>query len=369
MLSWSELESNVTWTERGGTFDTGSFTLKLGPRQEISDYEMYEVILNGDVGEYSPGWDFIGTDTYGGVYGLVDGIEGAVLLYSVIDSGVPRTGFYAKFAPWKMITTNRNARMIPGQYTDQVPHFEGNITGVGYSGGGQKVFQGTGCDYYPGVGTICGGGTTLGPSQDETHIEYWSADAGPIGMHYSYNFEDCLGAACNEKHIERRVEARYFGDFAGSKVGYENEPDTYADPTPIDVEGPIFTIMGEINEFDTPSGFIEGIEAPVGMALAAEIQDWYRFEVTAVEQDRVRDFYVLWNGPDVDLDVYLYSAPDNQPFGLLYLAEGEVLDDTLQFERGKFLSGSLAPGSYLIGVHLPNADQGPVPYGVISVRE
>ena len=103
MLSWSELESNVTWTERGGTFDTGSFTLKLGPRQDISGYEMYEVILNGDVGEYSPGWDFIGTDTYGGVYGLVDGIEGAVLLYSVIDSGVPRTGFYAKFAPGKTI--------------------------------------------------------------------------------------------------------------------------------------------------------------------------------------------------------------------------------------------------------------------------
>ena len=246
-LSWSEIESNRTWTERGGRADSGVYSLTLGPKQEISGYEMYEVILNGDFGDYSPGWDFIGTDTYGGVFGRVSGIDAAVLLYSVEDSGEPKAGFYANFEAGKTLTTNRNARMIPSQFTNQVPHFEGNITGIGYSGGGRQVFQGTGCDYYPGVGTICGGGTTLGPSREETHIEYWSANAGPIGMHYSFDFEDCLGTACNEKHIERRVEARYFGDAAGSNVGSENEPDTYVDPSPIDLEGPIRTVMGEIN--------------------------------------------------------------------------------------------------------------------------
>lgn len=129
-------------------------------------------------------------------------------------------------------------------------------------------------------------------------------------------------------------------------------------------------MMGEINQFDIPSGFLEGVDAPVGLDLAARIHDWYGFEVLPDESGATDEFIVFWDDSGVDLDVYLYSAPDNETFGLLYLGEGQDLeDDAAQFERGKFLSGSLEPGSYLIGVHLPDPDQGPVAYGIITLSE
>lgn len=366
-LAWSEVESTRTWTERGGTADSRTYTIRLGNRRDVNGFEMYPIDLTGDAGDFSPGWDLVGTDTFGGIYGMVDGNTTPVLLYSLHDVRTPVIGFHANFASGKDISIDRSSRMIPSQYTRQVSVFDGPVAGVGYSAGGKQVFRGAGCDYFAGVGTICGGGTTLGPSREETHIENWSDEAGPVGMHYSFDFEDCLGTACDEKHIEQRVELRFFGDPAESSVGYETEPDTYVEPTEIDLSGSFFTTLAEINEFDLPSGFIEGVVAQSGMDVAAQIHDWFRFEVGP--GDGTREFVVVWDDSTIDLDVFVFTAIDNQQYGFLQIGEGTELDDDSQSEEGKFVSGTFEPGPYLIGVRLPGGSNITVPYGLIAITD
>ncbi len=366
MVAWSEIEINRTWTEAGGSFDLGSYSMKLGSGPEIAGIQMYEIILSGDTAKSTPRWKWIGPDGRGSIYGSGTD-QTPVLIYSVASDAWSGSGFYTDFDRNGTVTVNRNAEIIPSQYTKDLAFFDPPLTSVGYSISDQHIYEGSGCEYFPGYGTICGADTSSGPSAVEIFFEYWDADAGPVAMHYSYEYEDCLGTACNEKHLEQRVEVYFFGDTSSYDIGFENEPDTYANPSTIPVSESAFTIMGEINQYDVPSGYISGYEALVGMDVAARIHDWYAFEITAEDPAKKVEFYLQWDEPEVNLDFYLYSAPDNADYGFLYLDEGDVYDYNPDFEHTKYLSGSYLPGKYLLGVIRTTDSETATNYGIISI--
>ena len=334
----------------------------------------------------------IGTDTYGNVYGLESAGATPVLIFSIVDDTWSGSGFYTDFEGETGILVNRNGYMVSSQYTKQ-SGYSGTLTSVGWSKDDVVYSSGSGCEYFPGYGTICGStGTGAGPDvNNEMHFEYWSPTAGPVGMHRAYNYEDCIGFMCNERHVEQRIEIWYFGDTTGPvDFIFEDEPDTYADPTLIDLDeitGQVFSVYGAVYEEDTPSGYIDGYSAVVsdelmaqiqdwypftaqeGMDIAVQVHDWYKFEITQADASREFKFYLVWGEAETNLNFYLFTAPDNPIYGFLYLGQENWLDTMSEFTHSKGFDGTLASGTYLLGVQRMTSSDFATEYGILVLLE
>jgi hypothetical protein len=366
LVSWSEADVNRSWTDVFGDYDTGSYSMKLGPEQELDNLLMYEIILNGDLDNLTPKWQFIGADNDDNIYGKESPGSSPVLLYSPLN-GDSDAGFYSDFAQ-PILSVTPNTQMVPSNFTGSDDFFTGPLTRVGYSHSDVDYDPG-GCEYFSGYGTICTSASS-GPSTGESHYEYWDAAAGPVGSHYYKYYEDCVGTFCNSRKTERRAIVWSFGDTGTTKIAYQNEPDSYANPTPLPTDTSYFTMIGEVHGNDAPSGYIPGYSAVIGMDLAAEIHDWYAFEVLPGEETMDFIFFLLWND-DSGLDFYLYTAPDNSVYGFLYLAEGVLQNTTANVDvnHASAFSGTFLAGKYLLGVKrttAPNAYASG--YGVMVIR-
>jgi hypothetical protein len=391
-VAWHEVEIDVGWTGGYGDYDLGSYTIKLGTPQQIEGIQMYELLLDGDTEKYTPLWKWIGTDTYGDIYGIEYDSAAPVLIFSLTNDTWSGSGFYTEFEEETGVSVNRNGYMAPSQYTSQ-SGYSGTLTSVGWSKN-KVVYSEGGCEYFPGYGTICTeSGTGAGPDvNNEMHFEYWSPTAGPVGMHRAYNYEDCIGFMCNEKHIEQRIEVWFFGDVTGMvDFVYEDEPETYADPTLIaidEIKGQVFIAYGAVNKQDTPSGYIEGYSAVVsdelmdqikdwypftaqeGMEIAVQVHDWYKFEITPEDASRTFEFYLVWNEAETDFNFYLFSAPDNPTYGFLYMGQDHLEPDVMtEFNHSKGFSGTYAPGTYLLGVQRMTPSDFATEYGILVLLE
>ena len=89
--------------------------------------------------------------------------------------------------------------------------------------------------------------------------------------------------------------------------------------------------------------------------------------MTQADAAKTVDFYLVWNDP-VDLDFYLFTAPDNETYGFLYLAEADVSTGMVEFENAKFFSGTYSPGKYLLGVRRTSDPGFATGYGIMSMR-
>jgi hypothetical protein len=328
--------------------------------------QMYPLELDGDTEKYTPRWTHLGTDGFGDVYGLSSASGDPQRLYSEVDADWTGQSLFASFEQGKAIRVDRQASIVPSKYTKGKAYFEPPLSAVGYSER-ETNYSAGGCEYFGGYGTICTE-ASAGPAKGEMHIEYWSPTAGPVAMHYAYDYQDCVGTACHEKHKEQRAVVWFFGDTVSQPMALARERDSYAEPNSIPLDQPIFTTMGDVHRGDQPSGRIAGYDAEVGMEVAAEMHDWFAFEIPAGLKGKTVDFYLGWNEEDVDLGFYLYSAPDNQVYGFLYLAEGQLSDKT-DFTRMKFLSGTYEPGRYLLGVVRQTDADFATGYGIISAVE
>ncbi|NOR41921.1 MAG: hypothetical protein GQ572_01200 [Gammaproteobacteria bacterium] len=389
-VAWHEVETNIGWTGGYGDYDLGSYTMKIGAPQLVAGIQMYELILSGDTQKYTPLWQYIGTDNLGNVYGLSSIDATPTLIFSKVDDTWTGIGFYTDFEGETGIQVNRNGYMAPSKYTKQ-SGYAGTLTSVGWSKN-NVVYSGSGCEYFSGYGTICGStGTGAGPDVDnEMHFEYWSPTAGPVGMHLAYNYENCLGFYCNEKHLEQRIEIWHFGDVTGSvDFLYESEPDTYVDPTMIqlgDIIGQVFSVYGDVYTGDLPSGVIESYSAVVsdelmaqieswyphsateGQDIAERVHDWYKFEISEADVERDIAFYLVWNEEETNLNFYFFTAPDNPTYGFLYLGQETFLDTVTEFNRSKGIDGTLAAGTYLLGVERTTPSDFATEYGILVLR-
>lgn len=362
-VAWSWIEIDVGWTESYGDYDLDSYTMKLGAPVQVDDKTMYELQVSGVAGEYGPRWRYVGADGCGNVYGQTSAGQQPVLVYAQGSSEWSGEGFWADFTGFSPVTVTHGAAMAPSQYTRQQPHFDPPLTAVGYSESSSSWDPG-GCEYFPGYGTICTEGDA-GPTSGTVFYEYWDDEAGPVGMHFSDDYEDCLGFACNERHHEVRIEVWFFGEVGEEPIVYEDEPDTYADPTPFPVSEELLTMFGAIGSYDTPSGYLPGYSATVGMDLAAEVHDWFAFEITPELAALTVEFYLAWNDP-VELGFYLFTDPDH-PIGFTYLAESFDHPNFVEFEHTRVFSGTYQPGKYLLGVRRETPSDIETGYGIFSI--
>lgn len=362
LISWSEADVNRTWTDVFGDYDAGSYSMKLGPAVDDGDYVMHEISLTGDTQKMTPRWNYIGADRNGDIYAKVAVSDTPQLLYSAVRNEAGG-GFFTDFS-LSGLSVSTNTQMVPSNFTGPAKYFDG-LTRVGYSGSDQDYDPG-GCEYFAGYGTICTESSS-GPSTGTTHYEYWDAAAGPVGNHFYDYYEDCLGTFCNSRKTERRTLVWSFGDAAGTKIAYHEEPDSYATPTPLPTDASFFNMIGEIHGSDQPSGYLAGYDAAVGMDLAATVHDWYAFEVLPGEEIMDFIFFLMWND-EANLEFYLYTAPDNPVYGFLYLAQSVTQTNPQGVNHAEAFSGTFLPGKYLLGVKRTVDAQYATGYGVMVIR-
>lgn len=353
MAAWSEIDIDKAFLGNAtGSYDVGSYSMKLGPPMQVGELQMFELRLDGDTDKYTPRWSHIGANRYGDVYGLAAGSSTPILLYSPELPTWPGSGFFTRFDPSTNVPVNRNAQVVASSYTKNKPYFEPPLVALGTSS--SQHYGGTGCTYFPGYGTICGSDPGSGPTQSEAHLEYWHPTAGPVAMHEAHNYESCTGS-CAVNRWEKRVEVWFFGDVSAGNSALEDEPNAFATPTVLPVRTTLFNMMGGVSGAET-------LSAAPGTSDAAH--DWYRFEVLTAG---TADFYLAWGDEAQRFEMKLYTAPDSA-WGFRYL--GTSMPGTqLDLDHYVFLSGQYQPGKFMIGVTRLTSSPFWTGYGLMSVRD
>ena len=365
-IAWTELEIDVGWTDRSADYDIGSYTMIIGTPKTINGITMYNLEFSGDTQKFKPQWQAIGQDGCGNLVGQQYGSNNLYIVYSQKGNTWTGTGFFTNFSdhnPNDINVVRNGVVPVSSQYINRLPYFSENLSAVGYSRS-ESSYRPASCEFFPGVGTICVGADS-GPQSKTLHREYWSPSAGPVLMHYSYDYEDCLGAACDLIQVERRAEVWFFGDTTSMPMSFETEPDSYFEPTPFPVSDTLFTMFSEVNKYDIPAGLIGNVPNNDEMQFAGTINDWYAFEIKPNQANNMTDFYISWNA-NVELGFYLFTAPDNEDYGFRYLGESQDWASYEYANHARFFSGSYAPGKYLLGVKQIGYSEHAVPYGIMS---
>jgi hypothetical protein len=383
-VSWMRTEYEIDWEGlEGSSYEGGTYTMRLGQEMVVSGITFYPIELSGQIDGITPIWQWVGADYVGNVYGKIAQTDAPTIIYSTNSNAWVGSGFYTDFAGYSPIYVGRNSAIIPSQITRRAAFFNPPLTSVGYSHYDSGYSSGSGCEYFGAYGTICTGPSS-GPSRGKRIFEYWDADAGPVAMHYAYDYEDCVGVYCNETHIEDRLEVWFFGDADSQLFDMEKEPDSYDDPSHLPIApGELYTVYGEINPLDeSPGSFAddwlvfghpEGENPDYTEAQAAEIQDWYSFEITDSTLDQDMLFYLLW-GQSVDLEFSLFmvkeaSQPEFTGNLLIYLADGGPCEGDLcdEFDHSEMFGSSFSQtGTYLLGVRHPEPAPNTTQYGIFN---
>jgi hypothetical protein len=350
--AWSEIEIKKAFLgNASGTFDVGSYTMKLGPPVQVGDLEAYPLLLDGDTEKYAPRWDRLGANRYGDVFGFAPGSSTPVLLFSPELATWPGTGFITTFDGTN-VPVNRNASVVPSGYTTNKAYFAPPLVALGTSS--SEHYGGTGCTYFENYGTICGSDPADGPTRSEAHLEYWAPTAGPVAMHQAYNYESCTGD-CAINRWEKRVEVWFFGDVRDGNSALEDEPNVFASPTVLPVRAQLFNMLGNVNHSDP-------LSTATGTSYSAH--DWYRFELTTAG---TADLYLYWGDTTQDFEMNLFTAPDSA-WGFRYLDTSKP-GTIPEFKKSRFLSGQFQPGKFLVGVRRTTATESWTGYGLMSIRD
>ena len=373
-IDWEGLED--------ASYQGGSYTFRLGEPTEIDSMTFYPIEITGETGTMVPLWQWIGSDHQGNIYGKNTVSGSPTLIYSSDSNTWVGSGFYTDFDGYRPITVSRDSSIIPSQITRRAPFFDPPITSIGYSSFDSGYSPGSGCEYFGAYGTICTGPST-GPSTGRRIFEFWDEEAGPVAMHSAYDYEDCTGVYCNETHVENRLEVWFFGDIDSLPFEMEKEPDAYDDPSVLPLErGELYTVAAEINRMDQPAGsFAEdwvvgghpyGQNPSYPKEQAAQIHDWYSFEITEETVNVGFLFYLVWE-KDVDLEFSLFqrkevSSPTPATL-LLYLEDGEpcAYATCENFDHAELFDGNISEaGTYLLGVRHPEAEPEMTGYGIMA---
>jgi len=125
-------------------------------------------------------------------------------------------------------------------------------------------------------------------------------------------------------------------------------------------------MFAAIGPYDTPSGYIPGYHAVVGMDLAAQVHDWFAFEITPELAALTVDFYLAWED-DVELGFYVFTDPTDPTYGFLYLGESFDNPGFAGFAHSRALSGTFAPGKYLLAVRRETPSELETGYRIFSI--
>lgn len=332
--SWAQGSSSTT------SMQTGRYRVSLGTPAVIAGTQAYPVEVSGVPGYtpaggtpviFAPRWKYLAVKDMS-ILGSTDGLQFSVI-FDAQNGFWPGGGFFTD-----MGTTSLNqaqaGTVAAAKYVTQ--YISGSALRTGLAGS-----QST-CQYYPGVGNICGDS-----SYSFDRWEYYLPDIGPLGYYYYNAYSDCGGGFCSGATWEQMV-GLVSSSLGGDTVDYvlENEPNDSAAGAQQLANGA--AVKGAAWPFAagwdvTGKGILVGADT-YGWSV---IEDLYKFTLPLSATTRPVTITIDFPsaaGADTDYDIYLLNGA-----GTSVIASGTG-DNKGTGVYTETITYSLPSGPYLIGV-------------------
>ena len=343
--------------------DSGTFRVRLGSPILIGGIAAYEVQVTGkskaSSTELGPRWKYLASAN-NQILGSTDGAA-LVILFDGQTGKWPGSGLFATYPSNKLLVAQ--ASQISNNYINEP------AIAVGQSSSSSQ------CEYFPGVGTICGGDY----STSDIETEYYEGGIGPVGLYKYFAISDMTNyypwSATTTIHVGLIASS-----LRGDKVFhvFEKEPnDSPAAAQTADIGGGIrgfasdadqgtLMTLSQTAEFEpnsspiTPqtlilptiiTGNIKDNDGSTAITFSYQsrlwdrlIEDWSWFTLSAPTQVQVE---LIHQGPTTaEIQLYLFNNTGTTVMGQVRCFDEEQYPTTAT----RSINCALDAGSYLLAV-------------------
>jgi hypothetical protein len=324
---FSESRSSAgTSTER----DTGRAWVVLGQPATIAGVPMYAVQVYGKTQPngsgsrlFAPRWKYLGLNG-GKLQGSMDGAS-VTTLFDANTGRWPGGGFFAYLSDSRL--TVAQSSQIANQWMSGAAIRAGASTSISQ------------CEYFPGIGTICGGGDV---TQDLTVNDYFQPGIGPVGYYKKGSAVFSGGNFVSFHSFEENV-GKTSSSFENGTLPFVAESSA-AHAAPASAQQ---VVSGNVVRGDAMAGDPAMASSVTinGTAVPITLEDWYAVTVAGPAQLKLALSFEEAAG--ADLDVYVMT-PNGRGFTILAMS---VADNAASGNRNEGLTVSLpAAGTYYIVV-------------------
>jgi hypothetical protein len=210
------------------------------------------------------------------------------------------------------------------------------------------------CQYFPGVGTICGDS-----SYDYNEEEYYRSGIGPVGYHYYNTFSDCGGGFCSGA-TWRHNAGLSASSFTGAAYPLRSETEANDSPATaqtITTANPIVGSVSQSTYANLGNTVIYVTVTPDGgspTAISPTVEDWYTLSIASARTVVVTLSFE--GSPTADLDMFLTNSSGGTLYGY------SVHDNPARQDQNESISVNLAAGTYRIGIDGFITPSGPISY-------
>jgi len=323
-FAWSSKHVSFGSGETITSFETGLFRIVLGVPRMIQGVHSYELIFEGRADRFTPQWRYLAFRDHQ-ILGSVNGVS-LFMIFDGLNGFWPANGLFINFPTNSLISTS--SENIDNEFI-----FMPAIAVKTSSSKG-------GCEYYPGVGTICPGET----NESSKRTEYYAPGIGPIGFYQYTSFSSRFGGSNTETHCGL---LEYSFQPVEGLVPFEREPNdsrsqaqmiqigtaAYASIAQSDAgsKAPPSAELTAMSETLNSSGFVNSVYA-----------DWFTFTV-----DTNRSITIdleFFSTLIADIDIVLFDET------LTHILGYSTRDNIREGGKYETITTELDPGTYYIGV-------------------
>ena len=323
--SWAQGSSPTTVN------DSGRFWVVLGSPTTIQGTTAYPMTLYGKSRNtdhtFSPRWKYLASAN--------DQLLGST------DGSTLTPFFNAQLGKWAgggFFSTLPSTLMLAQVGT--ISAYNTYLTGTAVVAG--RSASQSQCQYFPGVGTICGDS-----SYNYTENEYFREGIGPLGYYYYNTFSSCGGNFCSGATWRHNV-----GVTASSRTGQANPlvaeseaNDSPATADPITMTNPI---IGTVTQSTLANAGNTVITVTVvddngnTATVSPTVEDWFSFALVSARTVKITLSFE--GSPTSDLDMFLMNSTGTTLYGY------SVHDNPAKQDQTESISVNLAAGIYRIGI-------------------
>lgn len=316
-FNWKSNTSSFSTGGSSSSSDAGRYWVVLGAPATIQGVNAYAVQLFGRT-SWAPRWKYLAISNEQ-LLGSTDGITLSPFFDAQIGKW-PGGGFFLTLSSSTLTVANNGTPNSKDTWISGSPAI---VTGSSGSSGE--------CQYFPGVGTICGSSS----SSSYTEQEYFRPSFGPVGLYRFGAFSSQTGSSSSETDI---------GLTASSLNGDAYPIVSESEPNDSSSQAQTITVANLIVGTAAPGDTGTMTQVPVGTVVYSVLmQDWYKLVVPAAGPVKIiLDFE---NSPNSDLDLYLFDAS-------LKLIDYSANDNLTSKQWNETISNSNLPaGTYYITVN------------------
>jgi hypothetical protein len=329
---WNYYDDSWAMSDHTITTDSGRYWVVLGAPATIQGKAAYAVTLYGKGqhpdGTFVPRWKYLAM-VNNQMLGSTDGTT----LTTIFDA---QTG---KWPGGGFFTTLPGTKLTLAQI-GTISTYNTYISGTAIVAG--RSSSQSMCEYYSGIGTICGDS-----SYDRTENEYYRPSLGPAGYYYFYATSYSGGGFWSGNTWRHNVglTASSFTGEPNPLISESEANDSSATADPITTANPVVGTVTQstlanagntvITVTVTDDGGTTGTVSPT-------VEDWYSFTLASA---RTVTITLSFEGSTTaDLDVYLLGSNGTTLYGY------SIHDNPARQNQNERITKNLSAGSYRIGV-------------------